>query len=91
MKHINRNKAKKVSLPLYWVGHVIVNIFGGTYTRYYRDEDNNLTFVIDRDKAEWQRIFPSANVIDKKGCNVVWVIFKKNTRHWYYTKREECI
>ena len=87
MKHVDHKNAKKVRLPLYWVGHVIVNIFGGTYTHFYRDANNNLTFVVKCDDVDWQAVFPSAKVIAPKGCNVAWVVFEKNVRHWHYAAK----
>ena len=85
---IIEKSAKKVRLPLYWVGHVITNVFNGTYTRHYRDENNHLTFVVDKDSTDWQAVFPSAKVTSVEGASVVWIVFEKNKRHWHYTKKE---
>ena len=84
----NREKAKKVRLPLYWVGHIISCVFGGKYTRHYRDADNNLTFVVQRDSTDWSQVFPSAKITDIKDCAVVWIVFEKNKRHWHYAEKE---
>jgi len=84
---IDQKSAKKARLPLYWVGHVITNVFNGTYTRHYRDECNHLTFVIDKDSTDWKAVFPSAQVVEVDGASVVWVVFEKNKRHWHYTKK----
>lgn len=83
-----RTIAKKTHLPLYWVGHVIANVFNGAYTRYYRDEDNNMTFVVNKDGTDWKAVFPSAQVTDVDGALVVWIVFEKNKRHWHYAKKE---
>ena len=83
-----RTIAKKTHLPLYWVGHVITNIFNGVYTRHYRDEDNNMTFVVNKDGTDWKAVFPSARVTEVDGASVVWIVFEKNKRHWHYAKKE---
>lgn len=78
----------KTHLPLYWVGHVITNVFNGNYTRHYRDADNNLTFVVVKNGTDWKAVFPSARVTDVDGASVVWIVFEKNKRHWHYAKKE---
>ena len=83
-----RANVKKTHMPLYHVGHIIVNIFNGVYTRYYRDANNNLTFVVDKDSTDWKAVFPSAQVIDVDGASVVWIVFEKNKRHWHYAEKE---
>ena len=85
---IDQKSAKKTRLPLYWVDHVITNVFNGAYTRHYRDENNRLTFVVNKDGTDWSAVFPSAQVVEVDGASVVWIVFEKNKRHWYYSEKE---